>query len=241
MEALTADRVAEFGIWFVVFLFSTTLHEAGHALFARLGGDDTAYLGGQVGLNPVPHMRREPVGMILAPILSFVFMGWMMGWASTPYDPYWAQRHPRRQAFMSAAGPGANLLIAAAAFAALWLLLAQGVLVAPQAVSFSRLAEPAPVYGHGSMLDPVARALSIALSLNLLLCLFNLLPLPPLDGSGVLHGLFPDSLGRFIEMLRGNPMMSLLGLMVAWQIFPPVVGPALRCVLELLHPGVYAG
>ena len=105
-------RFAEFGIWFVVFLFSTTLHEAAHALLARLGGDDTAYLGGQVTLNPLPHLRREPFGMLLMPIMTFFMAGWMMGWASTPFDPRWAERHPGRQAAMSAAGPASAITAA---------------------------------------------------------------------------------------------------------------------------------
>ncbi|HEX9426284.1 MAG TPA: site-2 protease family protein, partial [Candidatus Polarisedimenticolia bacterium] len=114
-----ADGVARFAIWYVVFLLSLTLHEAGHALVAWLGGDDTAYRGGQVSLNPVPHMRREPFGTILFPLITYVSSGWMMGWASSPYDPCWGQAHPRRMAAMSAAGPAGNLLIASIAFIAL--------------------------------------------------------------------------------------------------------------------------
>jgi Zn-dependent protease len=243
MSALTPALFAEFGIWFVVFLFSSTLHEAGHALLARLGGDDTAYRGGQVTLNPLPHIQREPFGMILVPIMSFFFMGWMMGWASTPYDPLWAQRHPRRQALMSAAGPIANLMIAAVAFAALAALLVRGVFVPPEPdnLTFSSLATPAAQYAAGSMLHPLAAVLSVALSLNLLLFVFNLLPLPPLDGSGVLHGLLPGSAGRLIDRLSANPMVSLLGLVLAWQVFPPIFWPAFRLVVEMLHPGVYGG
>lgn len=245
MDTLTPAKLAEFGVWFVVFLFSSTLHEAGHALLARLGGDDTAYRGGQVSLNPLPHIRREPFGMIIVPLMSFFFMGgrWMMGWASTPYDVSWAQRHPGRQALMSAAGPFANLLIAAAAFGALSALLSNGVFVAPgpDDFSFTHLAQPASRYAPGSMLHPLAAVLSVALSLNMLLFLFNLVPLPPLDGSGVLHGLFPGSLGRLIDTLSANPMMSLLGLVLAWQVFPPISRPVFRIVLGLLHPGLYGG
>ncbi len=233
-------RVAEFGVWFVVFLFSTTLHEAGHALFAWLGGDDTAYHGGQVTLNPLPHVRREPFGMVLVPILVFAFSSgrWMMGWASTPYDPHWAQRHPRRQALMSAAGFGANLLLVIVSFALLWVLLARGVLVMPpEHASFNQLAVAAPSYGPDSYWHPIATFLSVALSLNLLLFVFNLLPIPPLDGSGVIHGLFPDTLGVFIERFSRTPMMGFVGLLIAWQVFPYLFRPALRGVLGLLYPG----
>ena len=65
--------------WFVVFLFSTTLHEAGHAFAANKLGDPTAYEGGQVSLNPLPHIQREPLGMIVVPLITFAANQWMMG------------------------------------------------------------------------------------------------------------------------------------------------------------------
>ena len=95
--------------WYLVFLYSTTLHEAAHAWAALKLGDDTAYQGGQVTLDPTPHIRREPIGMVVVPLLSFLFGGWMIGWASTPYDPDWAMRYPRRSAWMSLAGPALTL------------------------------------------------------------------------------------------------------------------------------------
>ena len=97
-----------FGLWYVAFLFSLTVHEASHALAALKLGDPTAYRGGQVTLNPLPHMRREPFGTIVVPALSYIFAGWMMGWASAPYDPVWADRHPRRAGWMALAGPASR-------------------------------------------------------------------------------------------------------------------------------------
>ncbi|MFQ5767869.1 MAG: site-2 protease family protein, partial [Acidobacteriota bacterium] len=191
MTGIHPALLGEAAIWYVVFLFSLTIHEAAHALVAHLGGDHTAYQGGQVTLNPVPHMAREPMGTILLPFLSFFTMGWMMGWASTPFDPVWGRRYPRRQALMSLAGPAGNLTVAFGAWAALRLLLATGVLVAPEQISFSHLVAPPAGTPLESLLTPVALLLSVALGLNVLLGLFNLLPLPPLDGAGVLEGLFP--------------------------------------------------
>ncbi len=162
----------------------------------------------------------------------------MMGWASTPYDPEWGRRHPRRQAAMAAAGPGGNLLIATLAFAALKILMARGLLVPPSEVNFHSLVVPSAGTPDGSLLHPVAMLLSVALNLNVMLFLFNLLPLPPLDGSGILQGLMPDSLGLFVERLRRTPMLSLLGLMVAWQVFDVVYRPAFDVLLRLLHPGM---
>jgi hypothetical protein len=105
----------------ITFIVSTTVHEAAHALFAKLGGDLTAYRGGQVTLNPLPHIRREPFGMVLIPLITLYWSGNQscFGYASTPIDPFWAIRHPRRAALMSAAGPLANLLLAAIAFISL--------------------------------------------------------------------------------------------------------------------------
>src|SRR5918994_1002237 len=101
-------------LWFVVFLFSTTVHEAMHAFAAWKGGDPTAYEGGQVSLSPLPHIKREPIGMVVVPLITALTQGWAIGWASAPYDPHWASRHPGRAAVMSAADGGpsfaANLL-----------------------------------------------------------------------------------------------------------------------------------
>src|SRR3984893_5592241 len=95
-------------ILYVAFLFSTTCHEAAHAFVAKLGGDSTAALGGQATLNPVPHIRREPWGMVVIPILAFLFTRGMIGWASAPFDPLWERRHPRRAALMALAGPATS-------------------------------------------------------------------------------------------------------------------------------------
>lgn len=235
---LGAEKIGEFAIWYVVFLFTLTIHEGGHALVAWMGGDDTAYRGGQVSLNPWPHVRREPFGTVLVPILSFIWSGWMMGWASAPYDPAWGRRHPRRLAAMSAAGPAANLLLMLAAFAAIKIMLGGGAFVAPDNAGFSHVVGVPPGTPDGSLLYPAAFTLSVALNLNLLLFLFNLIPLPPLDGSGVLQGLFPATAGRLFDALSGNPMLSLLGLLVAWRIFGYIFGPAFGMLLALLHPAV---
>src|ERR1043166_7619088 len=106
-------------VWYLVFLFSTCFHEAAHAWTAHRLGDDTAYRGGQVTLDPTPHIRREPFGMVLVPLLSYFFGGWMIGWASAPYDPQWASRYPKRSGLMALAAKvlslffSLNLLLAA--------------------------------------------------------------------------------------------------------------------------------
>src|SRR5579864_5640081 len=93
---MTPDFLVLGVIWYIVFLFSTTCHEGAHALAAKIGGDTTAFEGGQVSLNPIPHIRRSPVGLVVVPIISYFVAHWMIGWASAPYDPQWQDRHPHR-------------------------------------------------------------------------------------------------------------------------------------------------
>lgn len=220
-------------LWYVVFLLSVTCHEAAHALAAHLGGDDTAYLGGQMTLNPVAHMQRDPVGTMAAPVVTFFLMGWMMGWASAPYDPYWESRHPRRAALMALAGPLANLALFAMAFAVIKIGLGTGTWVhAGAAWSIDRLV--VPVAAEAGALEAIARLASITLVLNLVLCLFNLLPLPPLDGSSILAGLFGPG-RRLREWLLQSPMGGIGGLIVAWILFPRLFPPVWFFVQAALY------
>lgn len=196
---------------FGVLTISLTVHEAAHALFALLGGDRTAYQAGQVTLNPLPHMRREPFGMVVLPLLMLVLTNAQscFGFAHAPIDPYWAARHPRKAALMSAAGPLANLLLAALAFGVLWFI-----------------GRP-----DGDAATAVRRIAMVFLLLNLLLALFNLLPLPPLDGAGIVRGLFPAT-GRAFDVIANIPYGTLVVLLLLsryigelfWPVFLTVRG-----------------
>jgi Zn-dependent protease len=223
--------------WFVVFLFSTTLHEASHAFAAYRLGDPTAYHGGQVTLNPLPHIRREPVGMVAIPLITFFTRGWMMGWASAPYDPAWARRFPRRAAVMALAGPAANLSLVLVAGLAIRAGMAAGLFKPPDSISFTQVTASA---AGGPMAGAVV-PLSLLFSLNLLLCLFNLLPLPPLDGSAVIPALLPPAAADRYAALMHQPFISLLGLLVAWQLFNPIYYPVQLAAIRLLYPGVIYG
>lgn len=226
--------------WFVVFLFSTTLHEAGHAFAAYKLGDPTAYHGGQVSLSPFPHMQREPFGMVLVPIVSFILSrgSWMMGWASAPYDPLWAQRHPRRAAIMALAGPAANLILALIAGIAVRVGLAAGAFRVPEyPPTFTAVTAPAQPEGLAAA---IILPLSVLFTLNLVLFVFNLLPLPPLDGSAAVAILMSDDLARRYQEILRNPTFSFLGIVIAWQLFYPVFRPVhalARWLLYLGYPG----
>jgi Zn-dependent protease len=219
-------------IWFVVFLFSTTVHEAMHAFVAWKGGDPTAYHGGQVSLSPIPHVRREPLGMLAVPLLTALTSGWPIGWASAPYDPVWAERHPARATVMAAAGPAGNFAIAALAFIALKAGLLVGWFAAPDRVTLGALVEAA----GGGGLGFAGALLSASLMLNVLLGTFNLLPLPPLDGSAVFSFFLPEKARASMNALQSNGAFSFIGLMVAWQIAPVMTDPLFLLVLRLLHP-----
>lgn len=220
-------------LWFVAFLFSTTVHEAMHALVALRGGDPTAYHGGQVSLSPIPHIRREPIGMLVVPLLTALTQGWAIGWASTPYDTRWAVRYPKRAALMSAAGPAGNLMIAFGAFLLIKMGLASGWFLPPDSVTFEHL-----VTGPDNGRTFIGELLSILLTLNVLLCAFNLIPLPPLDGASVLGLFVPEGTAIRIRELSHAPMFQLLGLLIAWRIFPAIVGPLFELILKVVHPGL---
>jgi Zn-dependent protease len=221
-------------LWFLAFLFSTTVHEAMHALAALRGGDPTAYHGGQVSLSPIPHIKREPIGMLVVPLLTALTQGWAIGWASTPYDPRWAAHYPRRAAVMAAAGPAGNLSIAVAAFALIRLGLAAGWFVAPGSVSFEHLV--ASPDGDGQTF--AGEVLSILLMLNVLLCAFNLIPLPPLDGASVIGLFVPEGAALRLRQFSHSPAFQVVGLVIAWRVFPAIVGPLFNLVLWAVHPSM---
>jgi Zn-dependent protease len=238
MPQLSPEFLALGLIWYIVFLFSTTCHEASHSLVAKIGGDLTAFHGGQVTLNPLPHVTREPFGMVLVPIISYVLGGWMIGWASAPYDPYWQARYPRRAAWMSLAGPGANFTLMILGAAAIRIGIAAGVFQAPGSVSFERITEVVDPTTASALIRFGATFLSILFFQNLLLGSFNLLPVPPLDGSTGITLLMSERMAlRFLEFIR-DPTFSMLGILAAWYLFDEVFDPIFTLALNALYPGV---
>ncbi|MEO8899972.1 MAG: site-2 protease family protein [Polyangiaceae bacterium] len=233
MPEITQETIQGLLVWYLVFLFSTTFHEFAHAFLALKGGDLTAYETGHVTLDPTPHIRRSPWGMVLIPIISYLQLGWMMGYASVPYNADWGRKHPLRQALMSLAGPMANLLLAALAFGLMRALLAAHVFEYVTDISSGRYVQVAG--GARSPLGALALGLGVMFKLNVILCLFNLLPIPPMDGAGVLSGLFPDSVAKLYERMNAVPAFSILGLVLAWQLAPYVIDPVWSTALRLLY------
>lgn len=226
---VTSQTFALGAVWYLVFVFSITCHEAAHAFAAWRLGDPTAYHAGQVSLNPWPHIRREPFGMVLMPLLTFAFSRQMLGWASAPYDPEWALRYPRKAAVMALAGPVANLILAVLAGIGLRIGFASGAFYA---ASTGGVSQPGAIGG-------LATALMIAFVLNLLLFVFNLIPVPPLDGSGVIQLLMSDEMARrYRTFLYQQPMIAWAGLLIAWKLFNPVFQPILAFAQSLVFAGL---
>jgi Zn-dependent protease len=220
----TAAGIALFA--YVAFLFSTVCHEAAHALAAKLGGDLTAYHAGQVTLSPIPHIRREPFGLGLLPLITLFTsiqgggLG-VIGFASAPFDPYWAIRHPRRAAWMAIAGPGANIALAAIALLALKTGIALGFFTTPESLMVWRLAE-----ATSSATEGVAVFLSILYFENLLLAAWNLLPIPPMDGFSLFLFVLPASKVASFFAIRNQigmmfPLLLFLLSGVFWRCFRP--------------------
>jgi Zn-dependent protease len=235
MPNLTPESLALGLVWYVVFLFSTTCHEAAHALAAKLGGDLTAYHGGQVTLNPLPHIRREPIGMVVFPVASYLLQNWIMGWASAPFDPAWQARYPRRSAWMALAGPGANFLLMLIAAIGIRAGVAMGYFQAPSSANFTRVVAEAGTEATTFM----TTFLSILFVLNLLLGTFNLLPVPPLDGSsGVMLMMSRETALRYMGFIH-EPAFAWMGLLAAWYLYGKIFGFFFSLALNLLYPGMH--
>ena len=226
-------------IWYIVFLFSTTCHEAAHSLVAKLGGDTTAAEGGQVTLNPIPHIRRSPWGMVIIPILSYALGRWMIGWASAPFDPQWQRQYPRRSAWMALAGPAANYLLMILAGIAIRIGLMAGYFRPPEFIrGYAGLVVPSGA-GEPTFLTS---ALSILFLLNLLLGTFNLLPVPPLDGHSGIMVFMPDGVAhRYLDFVQHSRNFALLGLLAAWTLFGRVFQPIFYFALHTLYAGYHNG
>jgi Zn-dependent protease len=220
MNGLTPEVLAQGFIWFVAFLFSTTCHEAAHAVVAKIGGDETA--AEQVTLNPVPHMQREPWGMIVVPIITLIMSkgSSLMGWASAPFDPTWERRHPHRSAWMALAGPATNFT--------LMFLAVIGLRVGFAYHWLHALTES----GHPSF---AFTTLAIFFQLNLLLGVFNLLPAPPLDGStGIMLLMNEKTAHRYLDWLRSSPYVNLsllIAILVMYHFYAPVENFVTRLLL----------
>lgn len=201
----------------VVVLLSLTVHEAAHAVTAWWLGDDFGQRLGRVTLNPLAHI--DPFGTILLPLILFLAGAGVFGWARpVPVRLDHVPRPRRAHILISLAGPGSNLLLAAIA---LMLLIGVGGvvgMVAPgatiadlTALNFTQVVT-ASGFALSPVVGPLCTILKLAFLINVLLAFFNLIPIPPLDGSWVLEHLFPRTLGPIYERIRPYAFLLFLGL-----------------------------
>ncbi len=221
---------------FAILLFALSLHEASHAWMASRLGDQTARMLGRVTLNPIKHI--DPVGTLLIPLAMLFMPGFgrfLIGWAKpTPVNTRNFKRITRDDILTTLAGPSSNLLTA--------LICAVGLMVMEHVSAAGKLSVvvavftanhiPSPVEGALPALFPLALLLYLAFFVNLLLAIFNLLPLPPLDGSHIFRHMLPYSALRIYDSLG---MISLiLILFVGGRVVGLVMSPAVDALNRVL-------
>lgn len=228
---MPSDLVGQLIIYVVVLLLSISAHEAGHAWMSHKFGDDTAYLLGRVTLNPVAH--TDPIGTLLIPIASFVlaamsggrFFG-LIGWGKpTPVNPLRWRNKDLANVMVSLAGIMANLLLALIGFVILKVCLHTGMIGLGVVGQF------------GTLEEPVFLLLDRLLMMNLSLAVFNLLPVPPLDGSKVLYSILPAGAQPALEAMERFSYIILIGLMYL-GVISAIMAPIRQFVVFLLLTGL---
>lgn len=206
---------AQVFIAFIVLLFSLTVHETSHAWTADRLGDPTARLLGRVSLNPVVH--ADPIGTVLFPLLALIGGAPVIGWAKpVPVSVRRLSRPRRDYVLVAAAGPASNLALAVVAAVALRLLPVTPVTL-----------------GEPNVSAPIASLLVQLRQINVLLAVFNMIPIPPLDGGNVLSGLLPARFETGFNALRPYGFVLLYALMLTGAL-GLLVAPPYRLITAWL-------
>jgi Zn-dependent protease len=213
---LTPERIAMGLTVYVVLLFSLSVHESAHGWMAHKMGDDTALSQGRVSLNPIVHI--DPIGTLLFPLVQ-IFTGIpFLGWAKpTPYNPANFRRDVTlRQGHMlvAGAGPVSNLLLALVFTAVFFVMVRSGM--------------------TENARHPLVTIVAVGIQMNVILAIFNLVPIPPLDGSKVASYGLPGSIGdRYDRVMEPYGYMILL-LLVMTGILGHLISPITNWVILTL-------
>jgi len=226
---ISRDQIIQIAHFLVALYLSISFHEAAHAWMANRCGDDTARLMGRMTLNPVVHI--DPIGTILMPLLMVVspllmpggHVAPLIGWAKpVPVNPLRFRQMRRGEILVSLAGPVSNFILAAASIVTYWLVLA--------------LARAFGVLGQGPpIVTMLLRFLESLMALNLILGLFNLIPIPPLDGSHILGVLISRETAAKLERFLVPPLNFIILLFVAIPLVRLLAGPVFLMADFVLH------
>ncbi len=180
---------------------SVVIHEVSHGYSARALGDQTAEYEGRLTLNPFKHL--DPVGSVLVPLISYFMGGFIIGWAKpVPYNPYNLRPGRWSEALVALAGPASNLCVALIFSLFLRLILAGEVAFATPAL---------------------VSIVTLIVFINIVLAVFNLMPVPPLDGSKLLFALFPEKIMKFRAFFEQNSLVLILFfIFFLWRFIAPV-------------------
>lgn len=191
----------------IILIMSVVIHEVAHGFAAERLGDPTARLAGRLTLNPLKHL--DPVGSFIVPILTWFSGGFVFGWAKpVPYNPYNLQKGRWSEAFVAIAGPVSNLLLATV----FGLFIRFGISFLPQVM---------------------LGVFVLIIIVNIGLAVFNLIPIPPLDGSKILFALLPAHLSHIREMLERYGFVLVLLFIIILSQFQ-IIEPAISFLFELV-------
>ena len=208
----------EFGsivLAFIGLLLALTVHEAAHAWAASRLGDPTARHQGRLSLNPLVHI--DPIGTVLLPLLAMATGAPLLGWAKpVPVDGRYLKHFRRDFMWIALAGPASNVLLAIGAS-----LLLRALPLMPMSV------------GSIAILEPLLQFAGGFFRINILLAVFNMIPVPPLDGSNVVAALLPPHLAIQWDQVRQYGIFILYGLMLT-GVLGTLIGPPYRFLAGLL-------